>query len=455
MRLNRKSRSTRRGGKCPAGDGVIDLARLIEKAHGPRYSGTDALEFFLRNKAPVMFSNNTDAFSQLEAEFGVTYEYLSVFAEIDQPLMILTKGSGWNLLDQDRYLELLRRFSRVFVGVTITADNDICRAEWEPNAATIDDRFRLVESLTQAGIPAYVHCVPFIPERSFIERSIICDWDDPQTYLPFLERVAASGAYGVTVAPLVFDRSDGKALSAHERLYVADMSWMNSENDLRWRVFVPEVSIWTEISQIWYSEAKRLGLQCGVWQPVHSLVADIGDLDCLVCGPPWLDRSASWVNAVSALRNIQQQSGLPVVTSTAEIASFIASAIPWSDHVFRWPSWRTCVPKPLLDESYRAQLEGMPEHVTVEDVLLFQMNQICKWSDSVWSDIAVRPLYSREADALLESDMGNLLLVYDNRNPRDAWAVVRSGMGDEGCVAEDLAEFVTVAARDGKLIAID
>ncbi len=417
-RLNRESRGAK--GNFNALEGLGKFTSLINKVFGPRYDERSATEFFLHERFPVMLSNNSDPLSPLEAEHGYARQYLQVLADLDMPVCILSKFGGWAGLDQDAYLALFRRFSKLSIAITVTSDNDGCLGWWEPGAPSFLERLKIIRQLSTAGIPVEVQCVPFIPGESFTSGP----WDDMETYRAFLQQIREAGAYGVTMSPLCFDRNDAQALGEAEKARVAQMAWCNSELDKRWRYFLPDVSIWAEVSRLFYSEARRQGLRCGLHPAFNSLLAEPGDYDCLSCAPAWVDTSISWLRVAHELRELHEQAGRPLLTTTRHIARRQVADCFWAGHEFAWQSWRDSIPGAWSDPGYVQRVAVMPETVTLYDVLHFQLQEVTRWSDCLWSDVCTAPAVYEGAEA--QDAEGNVVLCYDRQAPRDSWAVVRA-----------------------------
>jgi len=399
--------------------GPEKFARLLDRVFGPKYDDANALHFFMHNKFPMMLSNNSDCFCAFEVETGMTLEYLKVLAQLDYPIQILTKASAWPRLDKDAYLDVMSKFSRIWVAVTITGDNEACQQKWEPNAGSYDERFQLIRDCHSAGIPVEVHLVPFIFGDSFPSG----EWDDPATYVPFIERCKEAGAYGIAIGPLSIGINDVRVCAPFVKEWAKQNQWARSEVDKRYCYWFPDVSIWQTLAEIWYSECKARGLQCGVHQAFQSLVADDGDLDGILCGPPWLDRSLSWLNASYVLRSASRERGTMVVTTTGTIADIITEACPWREHAFRRSTLGGCFPR-----SRRGYYEAgpMPEELTVRDLIHLQLQLAGGWSDSLWADQATKRVYEeRNGDivTIFDPESKDYWLVYDASQPREQWAV--------------------------------
>jgi DNA repair photolyase len=145
------------------------------------------LEIELKKKnwqaTPVMFAGNTDVYQPAERKFGLTRQCLEVFLKYRHPVSIITKNS---LILRD--LDLIKQLAAddlVHVAISITTLDDDMRLFLEPRTATIKQRLRTVETLSQAGVPVFVMMAPVIPGLNDHE------------ILPLVKTVADLGALGV------------------------------------------------------------------------------------------------------------------------------------------------------------------------------------------------------------------------------------------------------------------
>lgn len=150
-------------------------------------NAAELLEKELKKKswqaAPVMFAGNTDVYQPAERKFGLTRACLEVFWKYRHPVSVITKNS---LILRD--LDLLRQLASeqlVHVAISITTLNDDLRLLLEPRTATVKNRLRTVEVLTEAGVPVFVMMAPVIPGLN--DHEII----------PLVKAVAERGALGV------------------------------------------------------------------------------------------------------------------------------------------------------------------------------------------------------------------------------------------------------------------
>ena len=109
----------------------------------------------------IAIGTNTDPYQPIEAEHAVMRQVLQVLAAFGHPVAITTKGA---LIERD--IDILAPMAaaglcRVGVSMT-TLDPDLSR-RMEPRAPAPARRLRMIERLSQAGIPVRVMVAPVIP----------------------------------------------------------------------------------------------------------------------------------------------------------------------------------------------------------------------------------------------------------------------------------------------------
>ena len=110
---------------------------------------------------PIALGINTDAYQPLEKRLKITRGILAVLARCRHPVTLVTK-SALIVRDIDLLSELARdRLVSVMLSIT-SLSNDIKRT-LEPRAASPQARLRVIQQLTEAGIPVGVLVAPVIP----------------------------------------------------------------------------------------------------------------------------------------------------------------------------------------------------------------------------------------------------------------------------------------------------
>jgi len=120
---------------------------------------------FLENKnwepATISISGNTDCYQPAERELGITRQLLEIALAYNQPIAMITKNA-LILRDKDLLKELAsRRLACVFV--SITAMDEKLRQVMEPRTTTYKQRLRVIQELSDAGVPMGVMSAPIIP----------------------------------------------------------------------------------------------------------------------------------------------------------------------------------------------------------------------------------------------------------------------------------------------------
>jgi DNA repair photolyase len=110
---------------------------------------------------PIALGMNTDAFQPVERKLKLTRRLLTILAEHQHPVSLITKSA---LIERD--VDLLSQMARdglvhVFVSIT-TLDRELART-LEPRAAQPERRLETISALAQAGIPVGVMVAPVIP----------------------------------------------------------------------------------------------------------------------------------------------------------------------------------------------------------------------------------------------------------------------------------------------------
>ena len=117
----------------------------------------------LKNKGKgksIFFSSVTDPYQGMEAKYQLTQKCLEVLLEwgFEGKLSILTKSQ---LVLRD--LGLLKQFSNVEVGLTITSTDDAVSRYFEKKAPNVSDRLEALKKLNHEGISTYAFVGPLLP----------------------------------------------------------------------------------------------------------------------------------------------------------------------------------------------------------------------------------------------------------------------------------------------------
>jgi DNA repair photolyase len=111
--------------------------------------------------APISLSGNTDCYQPAERKFKITRELLKVCLEFRNPVGIITKNA-LILRDLD-LLQELQKYNLIQVFTSITSTDEKLRLQLEPRTSTYQDRFKILEILSNNNIPTGLMNAPIIP----------------------------------------------------------------------------------------------------------------------------------------------------------------------------------------------------------------------------------------------------------------------------------------------------
>jgi DNA repair photolyase len=139
----------------------LDFERkIIIKKNAPQL-----LRKFLMHKdwqpVPISLSGNTDCYQPAEKKYQLTRQLLQVCLEFNQPVGMITKNAGV-LRDKDLLQEMASR-NLVSILVSITSFQEELRRVMEPRTTTAQQRLRVIEELSKAGVRMGVMLGPMIP----------------------------------------------------------------------------------------------------------------------------------------------------------------------------------------------------------------------------------------------------------------------------------------------------
>ncbi len=136
---------------------------------------------------PIMLSGNTDCYQPIEKKMQITRKMLEVILKYKNPVGIITKNS---LILRD--IDLLKQLAidnLIHVSISITTLNEDLRLQLEPRTATAKQRLKVVETLSNQGIPVNVMIAPIIPGLN--------DHEIPSIMKEIAARGALSAAYTI------------------------------------------------------------------------------------------------------------------------------------------------------------------------------------------------------------------------------------------------------------------
>lgn len=130
----------------------VNLPRILSK------------ELRFKKKGVVGLGTVTDPYQPAEKKYEITRRCLELLLMHDFPVCIQTKSS---LVLRD--IDLLKKFSNIDVGITITALDDRVRGRMEPGASSVQERLRALSELGKNGVDAWVFLGPVMPYITDVE----------------------------------------------------------------------------------------------------------------------------------------------------------------------------------------------------------------------------------------------------------------------------------------------
>lgn len=127
-------------------DAKINAATLLKNEIGKKQPGR------------VWISGVCDPYQPIEEKYRLTRMCLEILSKHNWPVTIQTKSP---LVLRD--LDLLKKFSDIDVGLTVTTADENIREIFEPKATFIKERIEALEKLHSAGLKVYTMIAPLLP----------------------------------------------------------------------------------------------------------------------------------------------------------------------------------------------------------------------------------------------------------------------------------------------------
>ncbi|PWB50412.1 MAG: radical SAM protein [Candidatus Methanoperedenaceae archaeon] len=133
----------------------VNLPRILSK------------ELKVKKKGVVGLSTVTDPYHPAEKKYEITRRCLELLLMHDFPVCIQTKSS---LVLRD--MDLLKKFSNIEVGMTLTTHDESVREKLEPGASSVAQRLNALLELSKNGIRTWIFIGPVIPYITYGEALI-------------------------------------------------------------------------------------------------------------------------------------------------------------------------------------------------------------------------------------------------------------------------------------------
>jgi len=152
-------------------DPTESVIKKFAKAMSDAYNPKDPVEYFIRNKYPVVYSNTTDPFSPLEAKTRSAEKLLAMFADYQYPVFLQTKNPYF----EDDYLPIMEaNKENMIIYVTLSMLDPKISEMIEPGTPSPIERMKKIEKLTSLGFDVVVALNPYIdglstPVKEYVE----------------------------------------------------------------------------------------------------------------------------------------------------------------------------------------------------------------------------------------------------------------------------------------------
>ncbi|MEM0333210.1 MAG: radical SAM protein [Candidatus Aenigmatarchaeota archaeon] len=121
-------------------------------------------EILLKKRGCIYISSLTDAYQPIEKKYKIMRKILEILQIHQWPIIIQTKSS---LVLRD--FDLISKFKRPRVGVTVISLNSDISKRYEPFADSIDKRLNVIKEAKENKIENYVFVGPILPFTDFKE----------------------------------------------------------------------------------------------------------------------------------------------------------------------------------------------------------------------------------------------------------------------------------------------
>ena len=135
-----------------------------------KINAAEILQKEIKHKKPgdVWISGVCDPYQPLEKKYELTRRCIQILIENDWPVTVQTRSP---LVLRD--IDLLRKSSKVEVGMSITTSDDKIRRLFEPYAPLVKERIRALGELHAAGIKTFVMIAPLLPKAEGLVPDLV------------------------------------------------------------------------------------------------------------------------------------------------------------------------------------------------------------------------------------------------------------------------------------------
>lgn len=146
--------------------GIDFETKIMVKPHAPQLL-QETFEKPTWQADTIMLSGNTDCYQPAERKYQLTRKMLEICLRYRNPVGIITKNAL--ILRDIDILSEMAKLNLVHIYISLTTLNEKLRLAMEPRTVTGQQRLRVIEKLTAAGIPVGVMTAPIIPALNSYE----------------------------------------------------------------------------------------------------------------------------------------------------------------------------------------------------------------------------------------------------------------------------------------------
>ena len=168
----------------------------------------------LKTGDTVYMSSVTDPYQPIERRLGLTRAVLeALLGSGMQPRLTIQTRSP--LVTRD--IDLLQRFEKVRVNMTITTDSEDVRRRYEPRCPSVTARFKAIADVRAAGVRIGVSISPMLPIRDISAFGTrLAELDAEEYVTQYLKPSRSRFAAGSNAAALRMAREDGWSVKEYE-----------------------------------------------------------------------------------------------------------------------------------------------------------------------------------------------------------------------------------------------
>ena len=142
---------------------VDKIKKIFQDCENNQSSNQQFLQFmpYIQERLTLQWGGMGDPFDKNEEKYNISLELLKFFDKIDYPLSISTKGTFF--VDDERYMKLIRKHPHNWhFKISIITLNKEKASIIEEGVAPPRERLKIIQKLSQEGIPVTLRLRPYI-----------------------------------------------------------------------------------------------------------------------------------------------------------------------------------------------------------------------------------------------------------------------------------------------------